>query len=299
MVQDLDALLDRRGLKRRVTLWRVAAIVFAGLVLVLVFGQSRGVTGAHVARLTVSGVIVDDFKRDALIQEIADSKDAKALIVRINSPGGTVGGSEALYDGLRAVGKNKPVVAVMSTLAASGGYVTAIAGDYIVARQNALTGSIGVIFRYPDVSKLAGEVGIGINEIKSAPLKSGPSPFEPMSDEMRASIQSIVDDSYDWFVGLVAERRSMSREDALIVADGRVYTGRQAHARGLVDALGGEDVALAWLESEKDVSASLPVVDYRVSPYKGLVPDFMSSLFGQFLGGERLTLDGLLALWHP
>ncbi len=299
MVQDLDALLDRRRLKRRLTLWRVAAIVFAGVVLVLVFGRSSGVTGPHVARLTVSGVIVDDFKRDALIRKIADSGDAKALIVRINSPGGSVGGSEALYDGLRAVAKNKPVVTVMTTLGASGGYVTAIAGDYIVARQNTITGSIGVIFRSPNFSKLFADLGIGVNEVKSAPLKGGPSAFEPMSDEMRAAMQSIIDDSYDWFVGLVAERRSMTMEEATALADGRVYTGRQARERGLIDALGGEEVARAWLASEKDVSADLKIVDYRVSRYEGLVPGFMSSLFGQFFGTERLALDGLLALWHP
>lgn len=299
MVQDLDALLDRRGLKRRVTLWRVAALVFAGLVLILVFGRTGAITGPHVARLTVGGIIVDDFKREALIQEIADSKDAKALIVRINSPGGTVGGSEALYEGVRAVAQQKPVVTVMTTLGASGGYVTAIAGDYIVARQNTITGSIGVIFRSPDFSKLFGDLGIGVSEVKSTPLKGGPSVFEPMSDELRAAIQEMIDDSYDWFVGLVAERRGMTRPVATALADGRVYTGRQARDRGLVDALGGEEVARAWLESEKDVSADLPVVDYRINPYEGFVPDFMSSVLGRFIGGEPLALDGLLALWHP
>lgn len=299
MAQDLDVLLDRRHLKRRLNLWRIGAIVLIAVVLMLVFGRSSQVSGPHIARVKINGMILDDLKRETMLHAIAEDGDVKAMIVRINSPGGTVAGSEALYERIRDVAEKKPVASVMATLAASGGYLTAIATDHIVARQTTITGSIGVIYRSPHFAGLFETVGIGVNEVKSAPVKAGASIYAPMSGETRAVYQRLIDDSYEWFLDIVVERRGMDRPAAMVLADGSVYMGRRALANGLVDALGNEKTALDWLETERDVPKDLPVVDYSVKRYGGFFEGIMSSAWEKIGLSERLTLDGLLALWQP
>ena len=264
MTQDLDALLDRRQLKRRLNLWRVSAIVLIAVVLMLAFGSSSQVSGPHIARVKISGIILDDLKREAMLDAIAEDDDVKALVVRINSPGGSVAGSEALYERIREVAAKKPVTSVMATLAASGGYLTAMATDHIVARQTTITGSIGVLYRSPHFAGLFETVGIGVNEVKSDPVKAGASIYTAMSEETRAVYQRLIDDSYEWFLDIVVERRGMERPRAMGLADGSVYMGRRALANGLIDALGNEKTALEWLESERDIPKGLPVVDYSV-----------------------------------
>ena len=189
--------------------------------------------------------------------------------MHINSPGGTTAGSEQLYDALVRLKAKKPLVVVVEGLAASGGYITAIASDHIVAQQSSLVGSIGVLFQYPNFTELLKTVGVKVEEVKSSPLKAAPNGFEPTSPEARAALDALVKDSYAWFRGLVKERRGM--DDALLekVADGRVFTGRQAVDLKLVDQLGDEKTAVAWLVAEKKVKADLPVRDYKLTPRFG------------------------------
>ena len=130
-------------------------------------------------------------------------------MVRINSPGGTTAGSEALYASLRAVAEKKPVVAVMGELAASGGYIAAIAADHIVGRGNTLTGSIGVIMEYPDLTQVMARLGIGLETVRSSELKAEPSPFRPTNPAARALDEALVAEGYGWFRGLVGERRGL------------------------------------------------------------------------------------------
>ena len=200
------------------------------------------------------------------------------------------------------------MVAVMDTVAASGGYITAIATDYIVARGNTITGSIGVIFSFPEISKLLDTLGVKMEEIKSGELKAEPSPYRPVSDHVREVSNEMVQESFGWFKGLVAERRHLSPERVAVLADGRVYTGRQAVANKLVDALGGEDVALDWLQTDRKISKDLAVVNWanpvNVDP-TGLGFSIGNAVL-KVLGFEGLKrqveasrLDGLLVLWHP
>ena len=189
--------------------------------------------------------------------------------MHINSPGGTTAGSEQLYDALVRLKAKKPVVVVVEGLAASGGYITAIAADHIVAQQSSLVGSIGVLFQYPNFSELMKTVGVKVEEVKSSPLKAAPNGFEPTSPEARAALDSLVKDSYAWFRGLVKDRRGM--DDALLekVADGRVFTGRQAVELKLIDQLGDEKTAIAWLVAQKNVKRDLPVRDFKLTPRFG------------------------------
>lgn len=304
-LSEADLLVDRRRLKRQISLWRVLAIVLA-LAVVGVAGARLGKdvwAPGHVARLAVTGVIVDDPYRSRALDEAQKDSSLKALIVRIDSPGGTVVGGEELFRRLRSLAARVPVVAVLGQTAASGGYMTALGADWIIARDGTITGSIGVIMQTADVTGLLGKLGVSMEQIKSSPLKAVPNPFEPLTDEGRRAVKSVIDDTYRMFVDMVAERRRLDPEAALRVADGRIFTGRQAKALLLVDELGGEDAARAWLDRARGVSAQLPVRDLKITRDDELWRDLTSRIAAAIMGKsylpERLTLDGLMALWHP
>lgn len=256
-------LVERRRLRRRLAFWRILAIL-AVIVGVLAFlgRESAAPLGPHIARVRIEGIILDDPRRSRVLRELAEANRVAAVMVVVNSPGGTVAGSEALYEDLRAIAAKKPLVAVMSEAAASGGYIAALASDHIVARGNTLTASIGVVAEIPSIKGLLESVGIEVTRVKSGPLKGEPNFVEPPSEEVLEAQRALITDAYEWFRGLVAERRRLSGEALDRVADGRVLTGRQALAAGLIDAIGGEETARRWLAEERDIGEDLRVVDY-------------------------------------
>ncbi|MFM8680529.1 MAG: signal peptide peptidase SppA [Alphaproteobacteria bacterium] len=302
---EADLLVDRRRLKRQVSLWRLAAILVllgASLAAAYHLGEPRWGKG-HVARFAISGVITDDAARIRTLRELAEDGRARALVLRIDSPGGTVVASEELYRQVRAIAERMPVVAVLGQTAASGGYMVALGADRIVAREGTVTGSIGVLMQTADVSGLLRKLGVSMEQIRSVPLKAVPNPLEPLTDEGRRAVREIIEDMHAMFVGMVAERRGLDADRALRVSDGRVHTGRQALPLGLVDELGGEDAALDWLARERGVPRDMPVRDVRVSRpgegWRDLSSRAFSVLTGKSYLPERLTIDGLVALWHP
>src|SRR5580692_6782483 len=269
MSLDADLIVDRRRTRRKLTFWRVlaiAVIILAIAGMAAAWSNRTGFAGAgsYIARVTIKGLIRDDEERVKQLDKLAQSSTARAVIVHIDSPGGTTAGSEQLYDSLMRLKERKPLVVVVDGLAASGGYITAIAGDYIVAQETSLIGSIGVLFQYPNVGDLLKTLGIKVEEIKSSPLKASPNGFEPTSPEARAAIESIVADSYAWFRGLVQARRHLDDASLDRVADGRVFTGRQGVPLKLIDELGDERAALAWLAKAKNIDPKTPVRDYRL-----------------------------------
>ncbi|MBM3517905.1 MAG: signal peptide peptidase SppA [Alphaproteobacteria bacterium] len=297
---DVDAIVDRRRLKRRLALWRLVAIVAALAVVAIGIGLFGGVPAEdHVAHLRIDGLILDDRERLAAVNAVAEDASAKALVVHVNSPGGTTVGAEALYEAVRRVAEAKPAVAVIGTVGASGGYLVALATDHIVSRSSSLTGSIGVILQTAEFTELLADLGVSAQAIKSAPLKGAPSPLEPLSPEARAATQAVVDDVYAWFVDILADRRGYSRGEAVALADGRVFTGRQALTARLVDELGGEAAARAWLSSARAIPIDLP--DREVE-----IEDGADTLWHRLFAGakkaflsERLILDALASVWHP
>lgn len=299
MTLDVDALLDRRRLKRQVLFWRVLAIVLAVAAILAILGRLAVDSSDYVARITISGVIAEDKARDKLLDDAADDTNVKAVIVAINSPGGTVVGAERIYARLRDIAAKKPVVATMGTLATSAGYYVAVGTDRIFAYEGSITASIGVIFQATDLTALLDKLGIKVDVIKSGAVKASPNPFEKTSPEARAVIDALVKDTFDQFLGLVRTRRNLTAEQVRIIADGRVVTGRQARGLGLVDELGGEDEALAWLQREKKIDKSLKIRDLQAKDGFGWA-ELLSQTFGlqRDLTG-RLALDGLISLWHP
>lgn len=314
---DQLAIADRRQLRRKLGFWRIACVLLILAAAVVAYlwatAETAGLAARpQIARVSISGIIQDDRELLERLDRIAKADGVKGLIVTISSPGGTTYGGETIYKAIRKVAEKKPVVSDVRTLAASAGYMIAIAGDQIVAGETSITGSIGVLFQYPQIKTLLDRVGVSLETIKSAPLKAEPNPFHPPSEEAKAVIQSMIDDSFNWFVDLVAERRKLARPDAVRLADGRIFTGRQALKEKLVDVLGGDDEIKAYLKSRK-VNVDLPVVDWEAPnnsfPFglgsmaaewvKALGYEVFPALGGlEKLSGEKLFLDGLLSVWQ-
>ncbi len=302
MALESDYLVDRRRLKRRLALWRGLAVVIAVALIAVAVDRFQGTSargGDYVARLHIDSIIFNDRDRIEALDELADDRRARALILRINSPGGTVVGGESLYRVLRKVAAKKPVVAVMDGIATSGGYMVAIAAGRIFAHQASITGSIGVLFQTAEITELLERIGVSVTTIKSGPLKAEPSPVTKLTPEARRATQALVDDMFKMFVDMVAERRKMNRDRVLKLADGRVYTGRMAVANGLVDAIGGEPEALEWLRTEKKIDRDLSVRDVRIHRDVEAWFDRLTGLGLKAVLSERLTLDGLVSVWHP
>jgi len=318
MAMRADDLIDRRRLRRKLTFWRVAAFLVLAAAVIgfstwIYDGKFTGRALDHIAKVKIEGTITEDEELIARLETIRTSPQVKGVILSIDSPGGTTVGGESIFEEVRKVAADKPVVAEVGTLAASAGYMIATAADHIVARKTSIVGSIGVLIEYPDVSGLMDKLGIKLEAVKSSPLKASPSPFTPTNDDERAMVRKLILDSYDWFVGIVADRRKMTHEQALALADGSIFTGRQGLANHLVDAVGGEQEAIDWLAT-KGVDGKLKVIEWKDTDRRGgfLFSQSMAKMAAKALGlpdaggdvihelgADRLFLDGLVSVWHP
>lgn len=303
--RDPHAVIAAETYRKSRGLWRVLAFIALAIAVIVGLGRfalPETPVGDHIARLVLDGTIATDPKRLEAIEDLAEDDSVKAVIIAINSPGGTTAGGEELYEALGQLRAAKPTVAVIKELGASAAYMTAIATDRIFARRLSIVGSIGVLYQHVNAGKLLETVGVDLDKVASGPLKAEPDFDEPMEGAPRASIAALVDDSFQWFVDIVAERRSLARPAALALADGRIVTGRVGLEAGLIDAIGGELEAIAWLEAERDVPVDLAVQTVWPEPDQGF------DLIGTFLNGQAraalglpdgpITLDGLVSLWQ-
>ena len=302
MSLDADLLIDRRRLKRRISLWRALAVVatIGALAAILGVASPPGLAGrAHVARLTVQGFIADDRRIAEALERALGDDTVRGLIVAIDSGGGSVAGGEALHRAIARFAERKPVVAVMGGTAASAAYMAALPANRIFARDSTLTGSIGVLLQSFDASELMERLGVRQQTLASGPLKGQPSPFQPLTDEARAALTQVVADLHGQFVGMVVAGRRMEEARVRELATGRVFTGREAVTLGLVDAIGAEREARAWLAAERAIPAETPVRDLAVGGsaerlLSRTLRSFIKSLISEWLG-----VDGPLALWQP
>jgi protease-4 len=309
----LDDIIDRRRLRRKLTFWRAAAViaVLACIAAIVSFTAPEDTLGAkarpHIAKVRVEGTITEDEELLGILDEVAESKAVRGVIITVDSPGGTTVGGEAIYEAVRRLADEKPVTAQIGTVGASAAYMIASATDHIVARQTSIVGSIGVILQYPNITELLDSVGVDVRRIKSTPLKGEPSmtgPPVPGSEEM---MHAMILDSYDWFKDIVETRRGLSVRQVAELADGSVFTGRQALENKLVDELGGEEAAKGWLVSE-GLDEDLKIVEWKkpdpaesfllgraLSEWLGLYP---LSQTPAYKIADRLLLDGLISVWH-
>lgn len=317
---ETETVIDRRRLRRSVSLWRAAGI--AGLALAIGAFTLGGDNLAklsgqkQIARVAVEGTISEDRDQIKMLKKLSEADHVAGVIVYVNSPGGTTTGGEALFEGIRDIAKKKPVVAQFGTIAASAGYIVGLATDHIVARGNTITGSVGVIVQWPEVAQLLDKVGVKMNEVKSGPLKAAPSPFEPLDEGGRRVAENMVNDGFKWFVSLVETRRNLKVDQVPGLKDGRIFSGREALEVKLVDEIGGEDAAVSWLKDVKKIDQAAKVVDWKPESttsawgLKSMAARAVGAIFGveaaqiaqAVLGGRSFStnsLDGLLSVWHP
>lgn len=253
-------LLERMKLKKQVSNWRALFFIALTIVAILAFYDSfksvkaiGSINTSVIARIDINGIILNDQAQLDFIKEVADNDAVKAVIMHINSPGGTTVGGEVIYRAVRALAGVKPVVIVQEDSAASAAYMISVAGDYIIARNGTMTGSIGIIAQTYEITELAQRLGIKLNTFKSSPVKGIGFPTEAITSEGRKSIQDTIDDQYEMFLEIVSQRRNIPLETLRKIGDGRIYTGRQALKLKLIDAIGDESAAIKWLETNKSI----------------------------------------------
>ncbi len=311
-----DVIIERTQLKRQLTLWRVLSVLVIVVVLVSFFERKQQDKAAfdkdYIARVRVDGIITDNAKLDALFKSLQENSRVKAIIVYFNSPGGDAVGGEMLYRRLNSVSAKKPVVALMRSVCASACYMGALGASNMLAMNGTITGSIGVLLQAAEFTKMADKLGITPITIKSGENKAAPLPTESFTVSQRALIQGVIDDYYQVFLEMVAKSRKMDKAKVLQLAQGgRIYSARQALAVKLIDGIGGEEEALAWLQKQKKLSADLTVRDEKVKKEKRrLLDEFeLDSMAKNFIGevvGLPLSFaensansGGLMLMWKP
>jgi len=275
-------------------------LVVVGLFLVVTGGvlsksgdaaAGGGYFGPRVAIVELEGVIldVDDLIKD--LKSYRDNPQVRAVVIRINSPGGVVAPSQELHDALvRLRQGGKPVVASLGSVAASGGYYVAVAADRIYANPGTLTGSIGVIMQMANFEQLMKKVGVDYVVVKAGAFKDVGNPGRPMTPEERRVLQALLDDVHGQFIGAVAEGRKLDRAQVTQFADGRIFSGTQAKALQMIDELGGLEDA---------VNGAAQLAGIRVPP-KVIPPKRRISIFDLLrsqLGIARVTLTPTLPMF--
>ena len=273
----------------------ILGLVFGGLVLCLFLfmalawiaiqgGRGGNVMsragGDRVGVVELTGVIADDKTFLKELREFEEAPRIKAIVVRIDSPGGSVGPSQEIFEAMRRVQKNKHLLASMGSIAASGGFYVAMGGEKVFANPGTLTGSIGVISEFPNVSGLLHWAGVEMRTITAGKLKDAGSPFREMSAEERSYFQAMLEDVHGQFIGAVAEARKLPEEDVRKIADGRVFTGRKAKELKLVDELGGLQDAVREAGKLGGIQGE-PRIEY---------PTKERPLFRAFFGDDAQTL---------
>jgi protease-4 len=283
-----------RNTKFLVLFFAAAIVAFTALIAYVAFlfgvGKSAIPLGDAVAVVDIVGEIYYDRSKVDEIDSYRDDRSVKAVVVYINSPGGGVAASQALYHAVERLREEKPVVASLASVAASGGYYVACGADSIVAEEGTLTGSIGVIAAFLRTEELYHKIGLDMTVIKSGRWKDVGSPYREMTTEERAYMGDILDSAYDQFLRAVAQGRGIPLERTRELAEGRLYTGEQALAAGLVDRLGSYPDAIDIAAEMGGIAGEPRVVKRR--PQRSLY----DRLFGRSLASLVAAREERVAL---
>ncbi len=281
----------------------VAGTIFlVFLVVVVTLSRSTGRSGGFafgekVGVVEVCGVIANSRKINEQLIEFREDPSIKAIVLRVDSPGGGVGPSQEIHREVVRTVAVKPVVVSMGSVAASGGYYIAAPANRIVANAGTITGSIGVIMEFTNLQGLLEKIGLSSQVVKSGEYKDIGSAVRPMTDADRSVLQGLIDDVHQQFVAAVAEGRGVEMEKAKTLADGRVYTGSQAMALGLVDQLGNLQDAIA-LAGELAGTTAPPKVVYPPKERTGLIDYLLQETVSRLHRGlEERAAPGLEFIW--
>lgn len=291
-----DLLIERSKLLKNVLLWKIAFILSITLLLGLFFKDylksNKSISKDYNNKNIIGVIEIDDKIKDIekfhiMLDDIENTKSIKALVVNINSPGGSTGTFEKIYHKLNSIKAKKPVVAVMGNVAASGGYMASLASDKIYALNLTITGSIGVISMYPELVGLAEKLGIKFIQMKSSKLKAAPNPFEELTDEIKDARMTTIMDTYDYFVEIVAKERKLPLDEVKKFADGRVFTGRQALKLKMIDEIGTTENAIEWLKKDKKINENAVLKNIKPKNKN----DFLEMLVNNIDNSSKLFVD--------
>ncbi len=298
-----ETLVERNRLKSQVRRWRLAAILlvaFLGLMNIApksVGGAPAGMD--YIARVEIKGIINSDKEILDGIKSLADNAHVKAVLLQVDSPGGTAVGGEEYYQAIEELQKKKPVVALFNNISTSAAYLLAVPADRIYAHKATITGSIGALIEVPNVKGLADKLGVEMIAVKTGALKGAPSPFDAMTDDTKQMLQGMVDNFLGVFTESIVAHRHIPMEQVKQIADGRVFTGLQAVDNHLVDEIGGEDEALKWLQTQRHIPEKLKVYDVKLKKDKtGLLALLTTMAPGNTLIPKVFSLHGLLSIWQ-
>jgi protease-4 len=296
-----DLYVERLLMKASLKKWRffsaMLVIIFCAFLLALGdWSKSRD----YLAEVVIEKVITDNPVHEKRLQLLAEDSAAKGVLIYINSPGGTAAGGEMLYEQIRAIAKTKPVVAVLGEVATSGGYMAALAADHIIARRSTMTGSIGVVMQTAEFVDLAKKIGVNLVTLKSGALKATPSPFEKTTLEANQALQETIHDIFAMFLGMVKDRRKLSKETMALIADGRVISGERALALHLIDQIGGVAEGEHWLREKQQLGDHVRLRRVSLDETKTVAQWFQTHIHSWFgLSLSRIfPLEGLLTIWH-
>jgi protease-4 len=296
-------LIERLHSRSQLQKWRNISVILIVILLFLVFkvvGSKENIGREHyIARINIDNVIESNNYMYNKLEHIRKDNTIKAVIVNINTPGGEVVASEVIFNKLRRISEKKPIVVVMGNLAASGGYMISLASDYIIAGNGTITGSIGVILQTYEVVDLMKKIGVNPLIYKSSDLKATPSMYEKPTLKVDKVLNESIKDSHEFFMEMVSKRRNISMQKTKILADGRIYTGRQALKVGLVDEIGYEEEAVEYLKSVKDINTDkLRIYDYEI--YEPLNDFNVKNFLGSMLNIKSLNQNeksGMMAIY--
>ena len=252
----------------------------------------------HIAKVTIDNIITQDSFRYEKLEELSQNKNTKAVIVFINSPGGTVVGGETLYKSIKNIAQQKPVISVMGEVATSAAYMASLGSNYIFAQEGTITGSVGVLVLSSEFTELAKKIGISTEVIKSGDLKASPSPLEKMTPKAREQMEKIVQEISKNFINLVKKERKLDNNKTQLISDGRIFTGQSALQIGLIDSIGNIKEAKEYLKIERNIDM-LPILNMEIIKKEKMIEKFLSLFTNKINASKLLNLKGLISIWIP
>jgi len=276
---DLNHVIDRKLLLRKISKWRFLAIfLLLFFIFELLAGDLEVFQDDYVAKIKIEGFISDETYRNDQLANLSEDTQVKAVIIDINSPGGTFVGGERLFNNIKKISASKPTVAVLGNQATSAAYLAALGADYIIASRGTLTGSVGVLLQSAEVSGLAEKIGINPVIIKSDKYKAVPHPAEKIDELDRQYLSKLVEESRDIFLEIVTTNRPDLTEEGLIeVKAGKVFVGQRAKEYNLIDSIGDFDTAKTWLQSKHVVTDN--IVNIELQPVNKSIKSLLNGFF--------------------
>ena len=282
-----------KRLRYKKTILIVVAIFF----FVILISDSR-YKKPHIAKVTIDNIITQDSFRYEKLEELSQNKNTKAVIVFINSPGGTVVGGETLYKSIKNIAQQKPIISVMGEVATSAAYMASLGSNYIFAQEGTITGSVGVLVLSSEFTELAKKIGISTEVIKSGDLKASPSPLEKMTPKAREQMEKIVQEISKNFINLVKKERKLDNNKTQLISDGRIFTGQSALQIGLIDSIGNIKEAKEYLKIERNIDM-LPILNMEIIKKEKMIEKFLSLFTNKINASKLLNLKGLISIWIP